>query len=246
MINRALLSFLLVCASPCVFAETITPESTNPPVVSSTPSNNDAFKNAGLSLKAGTSGLGFDLTYSFDPRFKIRTGFGYLSYDRNINKSDMTQRGKLQMSNFDLLADYHPWSGGFRISGGLETLNVKFKGHAEKTENGFITLNGQQYSSLQVGSADADVRWNGAKPYLGLGYDGFNSSQNSGFYFSSDFGVVFSGSPDVNLTTTCLATMPKVCQMIDRDTQAQETKLKNDLHSIKWLPVLQVGIGYRF
>ncbi|MBC7750322.1 MAG: hypothetical protein H7Z73_01190 [Candidatus Saccharibacteria bacterium] len=234
MIKNVLVCSLLVCATSSVFAET------------ATASSNDLFQNAGLSLKAGTGGLGFDLMYSFDPRFKVRSGFSGLNYSQTINKSDMTQDGTLRLNNVDLLADYHPWSGGFRITGGLNVLDVNFKGHAEKTAGGFTTINGTPYSSTEVGSADLDVKWNGAKPYLGIGYDGFNSRQNAGLFFTTDFGVVFSGSPTVNLKTTCIASNPLICNNIDQDSKKQEDQLKKDLHSIQVLPIIQVGVGYRF
>jgi hypothetical protein len=57
MIKHVLVSSLLICATSSVFAET-----------STVPTNVDAFQNVGLSLKAGTAGLGFDLSYSLDPR----------------------------------------------------------------------------------------------------------------------------------------------------------------------------------
>lgn len=235
MIKHVLVSALLVCATSSVFAEATT-----------TPSNNDIFNNAGLSLKVGTAGLGFDLTYSFDPRFKVRTGYSFANVSQTVNSSDMNQRGDLELNNADLLADYHPWAGGFRVTGGVNVVNVHFKGHAEKTASGYTFINGTPYSSTEVGSADLDVQWHGAKPYLGIGYDGFNSSQNAGFFFTTDVGVIFSGSPKVKLDTTCAASNPMICANVDQDSKAQQEQLKEDLDSIQWLPVIQVGLGYRF
>jgi len=238
----------LICASTTVFAEnTSTPAPSTPaPAATTALSNDDAFKNLGLSLKAGTAGLGFDVLYAFDPHFDVRAGFSSLNFSHTINKSNLTEHGNLQVHDLDLLADYRPWAAGFRITAGLNNLDVKFKGHAEKTAAGQITLNGVHYSATELGSADLDVKWNGAKPYLGIGYDGFNARQSAGFYFTSDFGVIFSGSPHVNLTTTCIASNPTICNNIDQDTKAQEDSLKKDLHSVKWLPILQLGLGYRF
>ncbi len=250
MIKHLLVCATLACASSAVFAEsttTSTPQpSTTAPAASSAPSNDDAFKNLGLSLKAGTGGLGFDVMYSFDPRFDVRAGFGTLSYSQTLKKSNLTEHGTLQVHDFDLLGDYHPWATGFRITAGLNSLDVKFKGHAEKSGSGHITLNHVQYNATELGSADLDVKWNGAKPYLGIGYDGFNARQSAGFYFTSDFGVIFSGSPHVNLSTTCVATNQTICDNIDRDTKAQADKLRSDLNSVKWLPIIQLGVGYRF
>ncbi len=235
MIKHVLASSLLVCATSAVFADTTT-----------APTNVDAFQNTGISLKVGTAGLGFDFTYSFDPHFKVRAGYSFANGTQTVNSSDMNQRGKLELNNADLLADYHPWAGGFRVTGGLNVVNVNFKGHAEKTAAGYTYINGTPYSSTEVGSADLDVQWHGAKPYLGIGYDGFNSRQNAGFFFTTDVGVIFSGSPKVQLDTNCAASNPVICANVDQDSKKQEDQLKEDLHSIKWLPILQVGLGYRF
>lgn len=236
MIKHALVCSLLVCATSAVFAETTT-----------TPLSNDAFNNTGLSLKVGTAGLGFDLTYSFDPRFKVRAGYSFADYSHTVNSDDMKQKGKLDLSNANLLADYYPWAGGFRMTGGLNAIDLKFKGHAEKTAGGVIEIDGMPYSSAEVGTVDLDVQWNGAKPYLGIGYDGFNSSQNGGFYFTTDFGVIVSGAPKVNLTSTCLGVQGSpLCDAVDQDTKDQKEDIKKDLDSIKVLPVIQVGLGYRF
>lgn len=235
MIKQALLCSLLVCTASSVFAET-----------TSTPASNTFFDNTGLSLKVGTAGAGIDLTYSVNPSFKVRAGYSTANGTRTVNSSDMNQRGKLDLNNADLLADYYPWAQGFRLTGGVNVVNVNFKGHAEKTAAGYIYINGMPYSSTEVGSADLDVQWHGAKPYLGIGYDGFNSRQNAGFYFTTDVGVIFSGSPKVDLTSTCIASSPIICDNIDQDSKAQKEQLKEDLHSIKWLPVIQVGLGYRF
>lgn len=235
MIKHVLFSCLLVCATSSIYAET-----------TATSSNNDIFTNVGLSLKVGTAGLGFDFSYSFDPHFNVRTGYSIANVSRTVNSSDMNQRGKLELSNADLLADYYPWAQGFRVTGGLNVVNVNFKGHAEKTAGGLIYFNGVPYSSTEVGSADLNVKWNGAKPYLGIGYDGFNSRQTAGLYFTTDVGVIFSGSPKVKLDTTCIASNAIICNNIDQDSKAQQEQVKKDLHSIKWLPILQVGLGYRF
>lgn len=235
MLKHVLICSLLACTTSTVFAETTT-----------TPSKNDVFNNAGLSLKVGTAGLGFDFTYSFDPHFKVRAGYSFANGTHTVNSDDMDQRGDLELKNAAFLADYHPWASGFRVTGGVNVINVHFKGHAEKTAGGFTTINGTPYSSTEVGSADLDVQWQGAKPYLGIGYDGFNARQTAGFFFTTDVGVIFSGSPSVKLDTTCAASNPIICTNIDQDSKAEQEQLKDDLDSIKVLPVIQVGLGYRF
>jgi hypothetical protein len=235
MIKHILVSALLVCATSSIHAET-----------TATPANTDIFNNAGLSLKVGTAGLGFDFSYSFDPRFKVRAGYSAANISQTVNSSNMNQQGNLDVNNVDLLADYYPWAQSFRVTGGLNVINVNFKGHAQKTAGGVFNINGTPYTSTEVGSADLDAKWNGAKPYLGIGYDGFNSRQTAGFYFTTDVGVIFSGSPKVKLDTTCIASNPLICSNISQDSKNQEAQLKKDLNSIKVLPVLQVGLGYRF
>jgi len=197
-------------------------------------------------LKVGTGGLGFDLGYTFNPYFGVRAGWGALSFSKNLTESGYEIHGKFRMNAIDLLADYHPWGEMFHLTAGLNVLNnTHYSGDAVRAGNGTITLNGHQYDSSTLASAYGEAQWSGARPYLGLGWDSMNR-QSAGVFFTSDIGVTYIGSPSVNITTNCIANNPMICSMINQDAAVQEQKVKSNLNSYQWLPVVQLGIGYRF
>ncbi len=204
--------------------------------------DSDVMKDWGLSLKAGTAGMGLDVTKKVTDNWKVRAGFSDFKYDDTYTQDQVDYEGQLRLGGWNLLADWHPNGGGWRVSGGVFGPSHKLSGSGKI--NGGITINGRTYDVLDLGRVDFESKWSGIKPYLGVGYDGFNNSSKGGMYFSADVGVVFAGSPKVSLTANCLN--PLLCSAIEADRAAEESKIRNDLKDFKYLPVVQVGIGYRF
>lgn len=204
-----------------------------------------AFSNTAISAKAGLNGVGFDATKSFNKYFKVRAGYSEMSFDKTHTEDDVTYDGKLTLGGWNLLADIHPMGGGSRVTVGMYGPKTNFDAKAQYLGNGTVTLNDVTYSGADVGNLKADVKWNGTKPYLGIGYDGFNS-KSTGFFFTSDVGVIFAGRPQVNLSANCNAGAEVVCASLARDIAAEQASFRDDARKAKWLPVVQVGIGYRF
>lgn len=202
------------------------------------------FKDTGVSVKAGLNGAGIDLTKSFNDYVKVRAGYSQVSVSKDYTQDEITYDGKLKLGGWNLLADYHPFAGSFRVTGGVYGPSTKFNANAKYTGAGTVEINGNTYTSAQVPTFNTEVKWNGTKPYLGIGWDGFNAKKASGIYFTSDVGVIFSGSPKVSLNANCAD--PTVCSRLANDVAAEKASIVDDLHNAKWLPVIQVGVGYRF
>lgn len=202
------------------------------------------FDNIGVSAKIGTTGPGVDLAFPVNDSFKVRAGYSQYKYSDTVTKENITYDGELKVGGWNILGDWHPSNGGFRVTGGIYSPDHSIGGSARYTGGGTIDLNGVTYSASDLASLKMSSKWNKVSPYLGLGYDGFNSSKNGGFYFTADAGVIFTGSPKVKLSADCLNAA--ICDMAKKDLSAEETKLNEDLKSIKVMPVVQVGLGYRF
>jgi hypothetical protein len=201
----------------------------------------------GLNLRLGTTGVGFDATKTFGSDFKVRLGYSGLNYKRNFDSTDNTFVGKLKLGGADLLADYHPFSSGFRVTGGLYAPNYKFIGVAASTQTGTVKLNGNTYTSAQVSSVSGQASWSGVKPYLGVGYDGFNATRKGDFFFTYDMGVTFLGNPSTSLNANCGASVSAtLCNKINADAQAEKSSFDSKTGNLKFFPVIQLGVGYRF
>ncbi len=204
-----------------------------------------ASQKIGVSLKAGTAGLGFDVTAGINESFKVRGGYGTYKYDVEEFEDDVLYKGDLTIGGWNLLADYHPFQGGFRLTGGAFGPSHKFSAKGIFTgPTQTIDLNGTLYSTADVRDVTASTRWKGVRPYLGIGYDGFQKMSLSGFFFTTDVGVIISGGPTTRLTATCIN--PARCASLNANLAAEEADLRDALDGSKYLPVVQIGFGYRF
>lgn len=198
----------------------------------------------GLSVKAGATGVGIDLTKGINDYFKFRGGYSSSSFSKTYSQDNLDYQGNLKLGGWNILADYHPWSSGFRLTGGVYGPQHKLNASARSNVSGFYEFNGNIYSTSDVNGVNLETKWGGVRPYLGFGYDGFNKVNKSGFFFNTDVGVIFSGSPTVSLNGNC--TNSAVCSQFNSDLAAEKAKVESDLSKVKYLPVIQVGVGYRF
>src|SRR5512139_195361 len=110
-----------------------------------------ATQAAGVGVRAGTTGVGADVGFSLMPTLSARIGYSGLSYSRDIDVTDVNYDGKLRLSNLNLLLDFSPLPGPFRITGGL-VLNDNKVDVTGRPTNGTYTLNGNVYPAAAVGS----------------------------------------------------------------------------------------------
>jgi hypothetical protein len=71
---------------------------------------------AGMGVRAGTTGIGGDVGFSLMPTLSARLGYSGLSYSRDIDVTDVEYDGRLRLSNLNLLLDFSPLPGPFRIA----------------------------------------------------------------------------------------------------------------------------------
>ena len=201
-------------------------------------------EDVGVTVKAGVAGIGIDVTKGINDYFKVRGGYSSYSFSKTYSQDNVDYQGDLKLGGWSLLADYHPWAGGFRVTGGVYSPQHKLGASARSGVSGTYEFNGNTYSTSDVNGVNLETKWDGIRPYLGIGYDGFNKVKGSGFFFSTDVGVIFSGSPTVSLNGNC--TNAAVCSQLNSDLAAEKAKIESDVNKAKYSPVIQVGVGYRF
>ena len=84
-------------------------------------------------------------------RFGIRAlaNSGSIAYD--YDRSGIRYDGTYRFGTSFLLADWHPYATGFRLSGGLAYNNQRLLGVVQPG-TGTISIDGTRYSSVQLGS----------------------------------------------------------------------------------------------
>lgn len=198
---------------------------------------------AGVGVRAGTTGVGADVAFSLMPTLAARIGYSGLSYNHDVDVTDVNYDGKLKLSNANLLLDFSPL-GPFRITGGL-IVNDNKVDITGRPSGGSYTINGVVYPASAIGSLNGTVKsGNRAAPYLGIGY-GNVAGLGVNFYF--DLGVMFQGTPKASLNAACgSALTPAQCAQLGNDVAAEQVRLQNDIKNFKYYPVANIGVTIGF
>ncbi len=204
-----------------------------------------ARSEVGATLKVGTQGIGADVTTGINKNLNARFNLNYFSYGTTIEgDEDEDEEGggsvrpELTLLTIGALLDWHPWAQGFRLSAGIYLNKNKIDLTADLSPT--VELNDREYTLSDLGGT---VDFNSLAPYLGLGY-GNSVGTDGHWHFSFDLGVMFQGSPQVDLRATASDTALQ--SQLDADIAGEEKKLEDDLVFFTIYPVISLGVSYRF
>jgi hypothetical protein len=189
-------------------------------------------QNMGASVNYGLGGLGVDLGVAVMPDFvNLRAGLnGGLSMSGTTTPDQTKYDYSLNTGYKTLGLDWHPFGGSFRLSAGYAVSDIKM----DVSTTGAYTLNGVTANGTATGQATY-----GNAPYLSLGW-GNHAPRNGGLFFNTELGVMFTGKPDVSLTTSDAAFNAANASAIE----AEKQKVKND--AMDFFPIVKLGLGYTF
>lgn len=200
----------------------------------------------GVSIDAGTTGIGGHISLPLSPSVNVRAGMNYLSHTFNRSAGDVDYDLKLKLHTVDLLADWYVSPGSqFRISGGAVYNGNSVDALALPNSSGNYRLNGRSYSAAQVGKLSGDIKFRKTAPYLGIGW-GNPLAAGSTWKFNADLGATFHGKARVSLTNTGCTAITAACTLLANDIAREQIELSDDLDDIRVYPVLRVGLSYQF
>ena len=204
--------------------------------------------NMGLAVTAGTTGVGLDYGVGFGKSLSIRLGYSGFRYDHTVNTSDVDYDGTFKLSMPKALLDWYVFQGGFHLTVGAVGNGTRVDVTGKPSMGGY-NIDGTYYPSSDAGSLAGQLKFgNSVAPYVGFGW-GNMVGGNSHLHFLVDIGAIYGGTPKVTLTATCGPTVPpgtSICTQLQSDVEAERLKLQNDVNIIKWYPVLDFGLAYRF
>ena len=190
-----------------------------------------------IAPRISTLGAGLEVAKGFTPNFGVRAGFNYFTYGYDATESDVSYDLDLELKNFAILADWHPFEGVFRLSGGILLNGNGLTGLAKPTAP--VAIGNADYDLTSV---NLDISYNSVAPYFGLGWDTtFGDDDNWGFAF--DLGLIYSGSPDATLN---VSGPDEANPLLADDLNRERQELQNDLDTLKWWPVVSAGLVYQF
>lgn len=190
-------------------------------------------------IQAGTLGAGLNVGYNFNDMFGLRANINGLKVSRDVNVGDLKYNGNAKLLTAGILADYHPFENGFRLSAGAYYNDNKIYGHGYSTKT-YYGLDPNDF-----GYEDASVKYNKFSPYLGVGYD-VNITENLSFV--SDLGVLYQGKGKVKNSTVCYSQF--VCTILsdklNEENESQKYKIQDKADKLQFYPVLSIGLSYSF
>jgi hypothetical protein len=189
----------------------------------------------GIGVKAGTYGLGVDLTGRINDWFSIRGSVSQLDHSQSITESDIDYDSTLKVGGYGVMLDFFPLEGNFRLTAGLFKNRNKILLTGTPTSS--IDIGNGTYTPAQVGTLDGDILFKSTAPYFGLGY-GSAAHASGRVRFLLDAGVIAQGSGQATLTSSTGLVAPS-------DLQLEESQIEDDIKSYKLWPVVALGISIR-
>lgn len=150
---------------------------------------------------------------------------------------------KAQYNRFGLFADYFPFTGRFRLTGGLTLnkaqldLNSKFDGASS------ITVNGHDITPAASDYYNAQFKFPSVMPYVGIGWG--HQARAAGMGFVADVGVSIGRakfSPDTNLVGKTYNSYT----ITQDDVDAKTDEINHKIGRVTLLPSASVGVNYRY
>lgn len=201
----------------------------------------------GVTPEISTLGIGASVTKSVSPNVNARVGLNAFKYGTDFEEENIEYEADLNLFNVSTLVDYYPWKkSGFRLTGGLVFNNINLSGEGKADDNQEFEFDGTTYNTNQIGSVDAKISLpNKVAPYLGIGWGNAVKPGNR-FAFSLNLGLMFTGSPQVDLNANITENDPDIRRQIERDIEAEKDNIEDDISGIGIYPVLSIGASYHF
>lgn len=194
-----------------------------------------------ITAKAGTLGIGVEGTTPINHELNARIGANAFQYDYSAIESDITYSFDLKLLSFSALVDWLPFfDNDFRLTGGLFVNKNSLDSTAKTTDS--YTIGNAIYTSAQVGSLSGDISFNALAPYAGIGW-GNPFSNDSNWSFAVDLGVLFQGSPNINLSAN--GPLSSNAEFL-ADLAREENNLKSEIDHFNFYPVISIGVTYKF
>ncbi len=210
----------------------------------------------GIGIGAGTLGGSVEGAVSFNKYLSANLGFNYLSLNNLVsyNITDTTTSGTTESTNsgtinggvrlmsVQLLGNVHPFGGAFRVVGGLiyNANQINLNG----TVNGSVSYNGAIIPNDALSGVNGTIKYNPYSPYVGIGWGGSHDAKGFGVTF--DMGVMFQGTPKINLDPVYGPDSAAYQSEINGFLNQQVNSIQNDLKITQFYPVLNLQLYYRW
>jgi len=201
-----------------------------------------------IGADVGTTGIGITAVKKipgYDNKWGVRVGYHQFSKSYDTTDDNVNYDFDLDLQDFQVMADYHPWNTSFKVTFGAMYNGTEFSGNITPIGGTTYEFNGHTYTTSDIGGVNVDVEYdNDIAPYIGIGWDtSFYKPKNS-WGFTFNLGVAYYGSAKVNYTPYIKNAALR--DKIIKDLEVEKRSLEDDLDDFKYLPYISIGFNYKF
>ncbi|MEL7061132.1 MAG: hypothetical protein AAGN46_14015 [Acidobacteriota bacterium] len=197
----------------------------------------------------GTLGAGVEVVFGDGP-LRGRLLVAGFDIDVDLSSDSVDYDGEAQLRHAGALLDWHPGSGGFRLSGGVffnDTVVDATTSLEQLLESELDTDIPPIPGFPNLGTVSGEGEGEEIAPYLGVGFGGGRAT--SGWSFRADLGVMYFGQAEIELavdTDLPIGLVPGGPELLDELIEQEERDLEEDLEDYELYPVVALGLSYRF
>ena len=205
-----------------------------------------AIASAQLSVgaRAGTLGLGGEVSFGLGRMLALRGGLGFVPYTYESNFEGVNYEVAAPERIWNVGVDVYPFGGGLRLSAGmLNRPSIDLDARGQQSAN----IGGRQYTGdLNIQGSLTNEKE--TAPYATIGF-GRATSRGIGFFV--DLGAAFLGEGEINLTGSCTETStgqpcPEFAQRLQQEEDEANAQLDDFGSFVKVHPILQLGFRFGF
>jgi hypothetical protein len=194
----------------------------------------------------GTHGFMLGYAQAFSPGFSLRTDFAGIG-KRTIEtyKDNISYEGPLKAQRVGLFADWYPFQGNFRFTGGVTFNRIKSDLLNVPSGSNQLTLGNQTYTTAPGDRLKVQAAFPSTTPYVGFGW-GHQLGKGLGFVFDIGASIgkaklsATASGPNFDRITGAQR------QQLERNVALQTQTLRTDVEKVKALPLVAMGFNYRF
>lgn len=187
----------------------------------------------------GIPGIGLGYAQPLNESVTLRGDIYTLgSRSKSTVEAGINYDGKYKLQRAALLADWFPFAGSFRFTGGAAFNTYKITLDANGA-GGSITIGDRTYTTTAADGLKVEVKFPNTTPYIGIGW---GHQTGSGLRFSADIGASIGRATVTATPRGQLAAQPDIQANIDKEL----VDLHDGVGKVRAVPQLSIGLGYSF
>ena len=187
----------------------------------------------------GFPGVGLGYAHPLNSSFTLRGDWMTLgNHRRTQTEEGIEYNGVLKANRAALLADWFPFEGSFRLTGGVTANNYQLTLDASGA-GGSLEIGGQTYPTTAADGINVQIKYPRTSPYLGIGW---GHQADSGLRFAFDLGAIFAKARVTGTLRGQLANQPDAQANLDQEL----AELRDGVAKARYIPQITFSVGYSF